>query len=153
MPLRNRINQLGSLYSQVCLAQLGPFGGTNNIGGATPVTANSTTDYTIATAPARLQVITAAVGYVGTQIASSGTILVSLWKRRGATLTQLTVTVNLVALAPNSGTTLAPLASNSEAANAIEVGDILFARFVSNNATISQQPSGLTIGAQLAALS
>lgn len=83
---------------------------------------------------------------------ADGTILATLLKRNGATITTLSAALNLEALVANVASPFVLLSTLTDAQLALEVGDILYVEIVSNSAAIDTQPIGLRINAVIDAL-
>lgn len=136
------------------LVKTGEIGGTNMIGGATPVTASGTTIFRLGGAAGRK----CRIGRIGATtvtvpVSASGTILATLRKYDASADAVVTIsqTLDLEALVTREEGFANPLTTLTDAQLLLDVGDALEIHVVSD-AAIGTQPAGLVFTAALMAL-
>lgn len=132
----------------------GPIGGTNYLGGASPLTANQTTIFRLGpvTSPMQFEKFGASVTTVPAD--ADGTIVATLRKYdavANAAVT-LTGTLDLEALTTREGTVVGQLSTVTPTDLTFNVGDTIEVHVVSNSAAIDTQPVGLVFTAEMVVL-
>ena len=127
------------------------IGGTNYGGGASPLTANTTTIFRMGGAPCRC-VFNALVGVTATVPSDAdGTILAYAYKYDASAdaAVQISAALDLEALVTREGTKAAHLSTASDATLTFDTGDALEIHVINNSAAINAQPAGLVFTAEL----
>ena len=130
----------------------GQIGGANFLGGATPLTANSTTIFRLGPVPRKSFLSRFGASTVTVPVDADGTIVAYVIKYNAATDTAvgpLTANLNLEALVTREGILLLPAASATEAQLLFNEGDTLEVHVVNNSAAIDTQPAGLVFTVEL----
>lgn len=145
MSENQRMPRPGEFGTELISVVIGPIGGTNNIGGATPLTANNTTTYRLG-GVGRL----AEIAYVTTSATTvpadaDGTILATVYKYNATTDAQVAVTsaIDLEALVTREATVTRALATATDAARTFGASDTVEIAVVNNSAAINTQPTDL----------
>ncbi len=132
----------------------GPIGGTNFLGGATPLTANGTTIFRLGpvTSPSQFERLVASTTTV--PVDADGTILATLRKYDAATDTVVTLSenLNLETLVTREGTAVAQLPTVTVAQLTFNIGDTMEIHVVNNSAAIDTQPVGLVFNVEMVVL-
>lgn len=135
----------GEFGTELLSVAIGPIGGTNNIGGASPFTANNTTTYRLG-GLGRLARVAQVVTSVTTVPADAdGTILATVYKYNATTDAQVALTgsIDLEALTTREGTVTRPLATQTDAQLTVGAADTVEIAVVNNSAAINTQPVDL----------
>lgn len=142
----------GRFGIQPVLLQSGPIGGTNFLGGATPLTANASTTFRLGgTAGRRMQFSRFGASVVTVPVDADGTITAILQKYNAATdaTVTLTPTIDLEALVTREQASVGWLASLTEAGATLTPDDTLEVVVSSDSAAIDTQPAGLVFTVEL----
>lgn len=134
------------------LLNSGQIGGTNYLGGTSPLTANDTTIFQLGgTAGRKCRVSRLGATVVTVPADADGTILAKLVKYDASANATVDVTGNLdlEALVTREESFVAYLATATDAALTLEAGDALEIHVVNNSAAINTQPAGLVFTAEL----
>ena len=127
------------------LLSSGPIGGSNYLGGASPLTANDTTIFPLGAVPVKSMAskLTARVATVPTD--ADGDILAYLFKYDASAnaAVQLSGAIDLKALVTREGAVAELLSTLTPEQATLEVGDALEVHVVSDSAAIDIQPAGL----------
>ena len=119
---------------------------------ATPLTVNGTTTVHLG-GPAYKAALSKVGLSCGTKPADAdGTILATLKKRNGATITTLSSALDVEAITDNVQSFFSLLSTLTDAELTLEAGDLLYVEIVNNSIAIDTQPVGLRITAELHAL-
>lgn len=135
----------GQFGTAVVLVDSGQIGGANYQGGASPLTANSTTTFRLATPPFKCRFLSIAVSVVTVPVDADGTILAVANKWNGGAVAQ-TGNIDLEGLTTRQ--LLVTKGTGSET-NRIFNGttDVLEVVVTNNSAAIDTQPAGLVFTA------
>lgn len=145
MSENQRMPRPGEFGTELLSVQIGPIGGTNNIGGASPITANNTTVFKLG-GLGRLAEIAYVVTSCTTVAADAdGTTLATVYKYNAATDAQVAVTgsIDLEALVTREATVTRALATATDAARTFGENDTVEVSVVNNSAAINTQPTEL----------
>lgn len=140
----------GRIGTHPYVIRIGPIGGTNNLGGASPLTPNATTIFRAG--PVMRKGFFSRLGALAlTAPVSPGTLLVTARKYRALDDQVITISdpVDLEALVTREARYAEWLKGLKDADLFFNTGDGLEFHAVSNNATISQQPVDLHLAAEL----
>lgn len=145
----------GRFGTQTILLGSGQIGGANYLGGASPLTANSTTTFQLPPPPVKSRFLYLAASVVTVPVDADGTVLARAMKYDGTAAAQVQVSADL-----NLGTLTAhklgksALLSTATLAAPIFNGttDGLEINVVSNSAAIDTQPAGLVFTVALLVL-
>lgn len=120
----------------------GQIGGTNYEGGASPLTANTTTTFRLSTPPVKCRFVKIGVSVVTVPVDADGTILAVANKYNGTSAVAQTGNIDLEALTTRQQTVTVGTATE---ANRVFNGtsDVLEVVVTSNSAAIDTQPAGL----------
>lgn len=155
MPLNFFAPKPGRFGVQTVQARTGQIGGANFLGGATPLTANTTTIFRLGgTAGRKCRVSRFGATTVTVPADADGTIVATLRKYDASADSAVTLTGNLdlEALVTREETSAAVLGTLTDAQLTLDTGDALEIHVVSNSAAIDTQPAGLTFVAELLVL-
>lgn len=131
--------------------RIGPIGGSNKIGGASPLTANATTTFKLGGFGRKMYFLrfSASAGTVPAD--ADGTILARLRKiGAGATTTTLSQDIDLEGLTADLVTYAAPLAAATDSQRLILATETISVDVVNNSAAINTQPVDLYLVAEFA---
>lgn len=139
---RPKPGQFGTAY---IILSSGQIGGANYAGGATPITANTTTTFRLPSPPVRSRFKSIAVSTVTVPADADGTMLAVAQKYNGGAVA-LTGNIDLEALTTRQ---LLVTANTASDANRIFNGttDVLEVVVTNNSAAIDTQPAGLVFTA------
>lgn len=144
----------GRYGTEIVSVSIGPIGGTNNIGGATPLTVNDTTRFRLGGFGRRVRFLrlTACAGTVPAD--ADGTILahVSKFEDDGTTVRQLSADINLEGLTADVPATAGAYTSATEKHLVVKADEQILVDVVNNSAAINTQPATLTFRVELALL-
>lgn len=155
MPLNFFAPKPGRFGTQTVQARTGQIGGANFLGGATPLTANTTTIFRLGgTAGRKCRVSRFGATVVTVPADADGAITATLRKYDASADTTVTLTgnINLEALVTREETSVAVLGTLTDAQLTLDTGDALEIHVVSDSAAIDTQPAGLTFVAELLVL-
>ena len=155
MPLNFFAPKPGRFGVQTVQARTGQIGGANFLGGATPLTANTTTIFRLGgTAGRKCRVSRFGATTVTVPADADGTIVATLRKYDASADSAVTLTGNLdlEALVTREETSAAVLGTLTDAQLTLDTGDALEIHVVSNSAAIDTQPAGLVFVAELLVL-
>lgn len=132
----------------------GQIGGTNFLGGASPLTANTTTIFRLGAPPLSCLFDSFAVSVVTVPADADGTILGYIYKYDASAdaAVQISASMNLEALVTREVTRATFLSTATEAQLRLDTGDALEFHVVNNSAAIDTQPAGLVVVAEVLAL-
>lgn len=144
----------GSYGVQRVFVPTGQIGGTNFLGGATPLTANATTIFRLGSIGRRAVIGRLTAVTVTVPADADGTILATLRKYDASADAAVTISQNLdlEALVTREAGSANPITSLSDVDLTLDVGDALEVHVVSNSAAIDTQPAGLIFTAELLVL-
>lgn len=136
----------GRFGTATVLCVSGQIGAANYLGGATPLTANTTTTFRMPTPPFKCRFKSIAVSCSTVAVDADGTVLATAQKYNGSAQVALTGNIDLEALTARQITTTQ---SNASDPNRIFNGtsDALEVNVVNNSAAIDTQPAGLVFTA------
>lgn len=155
MPLNFFAPKPGRFGVQTVQVRSGQIGGANYLGGATPVTANTTTIFRLGgTAGRKCRVSRFGATVVTVPADADGTLVATLRKYDASADAAVTLTANLdlIALTTREETSAAVLGTLTDAQLTLDTGDALEVHVVSDSAAIDTQPAGLTFVAELLVL-
>lgn len=155
MPLNFFAPKPGRFGVQTVQARTGQIGGANFLGGATPLTANTTTIFRMGgTAGRKCRVSRFGATTVTVPADADGAITATLRKYDASADTTVTLTgnINLEALVTREETSVAVLGTLTDAQLTLDTGDALEIHVVNDSAAIDTQPAGLTFVAELLVL-
>lgn len=137
---------------EVVLVGSGPIGGTNLIGGASPLTANTTTKFHIPAPGFKCAFLGLKASAVTVPADADGTLLARVAKYDAVANAEVTVSadVNLEALVTREVSRAGKLSTATEAQLFIQPADTLVVNVVSNSAAIDTQPANLLFTVELA---
>lgn len=140
-----RMPRPGEFGTELLSVAIGPIGGTNNIGGATPLTANNTTTYRLGGLGRLAQIAQVVTSTTTVPADADGTILATVFKYNAVTDAQVAVTsaIDLETLTTREGRVTLPLATASDAALTFGNNDTVEIAVVNNSAAINTQPVDL----------
>lgn len=145
----------GRFGVQSTLVQSGQIGGANFLGGASPLTANTTTIFRLGgTAGRKCMVSRFGATTVTVPADADGTIVATLRKYDASADATVTLTANLdlEALITREESSTIALGTLTDAQLTMDVGDALEVHVVNNSAVIDTQPAGLVFVAELLVL-
>lgn len=137
------------------LVNSGQIGGTNFLGGTSPLTVNNTTIFRLGNVAGRkVQFSSLGASAVTVPADADGSILAYAYKYDASAdaAVALTGPLNLEALVTREGSSVPALATASDADLTFDVGDTLEIHVVNNSAAIDTQPAGLVFSAELLVL-
>lgn len=141
----------GRFGTELITISTGPIGPANYLGGASPLTANTTTTFRMGPVPRKC--VLARFGASATTVPADadGTIIATLFKYDAATNAQVQISaaIDLEALVTREGTLAGQYTSATEAQLTINEGDTLEVNVVNNSAAIDTQPAYLVFIAEL----
>lgn len=140
-----RVPKPGEFGTELLSVAIGPIGGTNNIGGASPITANNTTIFRLG-GLGRLARIAQVVTSCTTVAADAdGTTLATVYKYNATTDAQVALTgsIDLEALTTREATVTMPLATQTDAQLTLGAADTVEVSVVNNSAALNTQPTDL----------
>jgi len=155
MPLNFFAPKPGRFGVQTVQARTGQIGGANFLGGASPLTANTTTIFRLGgTAGRKCRVSRFGATTVTVPADADGTIVATLRKYDASADSAVTLTGNLEleALVTREETSAAVLGTLTDAQLTLDTGDALEIHVVNDSAAIDTQPAGLTFVAELLVL-
>ena len=155
MPLNFFAPKPGRFGVASTLVQTGQIGGANFLGGATPLTANTTTIFRLGgTAGRKCRVSRFGATTVTVPADADGAITATLRKYDASADTTVTLTgnINLEALVTREETSVAVLGTLTDAQLTLDTGDALEIHVVNDSAAIDTQPAGLVFVAELLVL-
>lgn len=136
-------------------AKTGQIGGTNFLGGATPLTANATTIFRLGGfGGRRVRFSQLGATVVTVPADADGTILATAVKYDASANSTVTLSANLdlEALVTREESFANPLGTLTDAEITLDVGDTLEIHVVNNSAAINTQPAGLVFTAEVVVL-
>jgi hypothetical protein len=136
----------GSFGTATVLCASGQIGGANYLGGASPLTVNSTTTFRLPTPPFKCRFLSMAVSVVTVPADADGSILARAVKYSASADAQVAVSadVDLEALTTREIGVAAALSTATEAQRIFNgTSDSLEVNVVNNSAAIDTQPAGL----------
>lgn len=142
----------GRFGTQLVTVQTGHIGGSNYLGGASPLTANNTTKFYLGPVPCKCIFSRLAVScHVTVPVDADGTIVATAFKYDAVANAQVQVSpaVNLEALTLHEGTIVKQYTGATEAQLVLQEGDTIEVNVVNNSAAIDTQPAGLVFLAEL----
>jgi hypothetical protein len=134
------------------LLSTGQIGGTNFLGGASPLTANASVTFCLGgTAGRRVQFSRFGASVVTVPVDADGTITAILQKYNALTDATVTLTpaIDLIALATREQASVGWLSSLTQAAATLTPSDTLEVVVSSDSAAIDTQPAGLVFTVEL----
>lgn len=155
MPLNFFAPKPGRFGVASTLVQTGQIGGANFLGGASPLTANTTTIFRMGgTAGRKCRVSRLGATVVTVPADADGAITAVLVKYDASANTTVTLTgaINLEALVTREETSVAVLGTLTDAQLTLDTGDALEIHVVNDSAAIDTQPAGLVFVAELLVL-
>ena len=150
--MQNHFRRLpGRFGTQLVVLQTGQIGAANYLGGASPVTANTTTTFYLGPVPCKCVFSRLAASAVTVPVDADGTIIATAFKYSAAANAQVQVSaaLNLEALVTREGTIVKQYTSATEAGLTLLEGDAVEVNVVNNSAAIDTQPAGLVFVAEL----
>lgn len=145
----------GSRYgTEIIAVGSGPIGGTNLIGGASPLTANTTTKFHIPAPYRRCAFLRLSAFAVTVPADADGTLLARLVKYDNATNAEIILSgdINLEGLVTRETAFADTIAGLADVDRVLKDGDSLCINVVSNSAAIDTQPANLLFAVELAVL-
>lgn len=155
MPLNFFAPKPGRFGVQTVQARTGQIGGANFLGGATPLTANTTTIFRLGgTAGRKCRVSRFGATTVTVPADADGAITATLRKYDASADSVVTLTgnINLETLVTREETSVTVLGTLTDAQLTLDTGDALEIHVVNDSAAIDTQPAGLTFVAELLVL-
>jgi len=145
----------GRYNTEIIYKSLGGIGGTNFLGGASPLTANATTTFYLGSFHRVCAFLRFSVVALTVPVDADGTILARLMvvATDGTTRRQVSEDINLEALTAKASTKSDRKAGISDAANTLKVGETLEVDVVNNTASIDTQPAQLVFTVECALIS
>jgi len=133
------------------LLSSGPIGGSNYLGGASPLTVNDTTIFRLGPVAVKSMASKLAASAATVPTDADGTILAYLYKYDASAnaAVQLSQALDLEALTAREGGVAELLAALTPEQATLEVGDTVEIHVVNNSAAINQQPVALVFNAEL----
>lgn len=155
MPLTFFAPRPGRFGTATVLAQTGQIGGANFLGGASPLTANTTTIFRLGGFAGR-KVRFSRFGATTTTVPADadGTIIATARKYDASADAAVVLSANLdlEALVTREETSTTPLSTATDAELTFDTGDALEIHVVNNSAAIDTQPAGLVFVAEFLVL-
>lgn len=141
--------QPGAFGTQYIAVSSAPIGGSDNIGGASPLTANDTTTFSLPTPPVKCRLVKFAASVVTAPVDSDGTVLARAMKYDASADAQVTISedIDLEALTTRELATANAKASATDPQRVFDTGDALEVNVVNNSAAIGTQPVTLVFTA------
>ena len=135
----------GNLGETTATVQIGPIGGANNIGGASPLTANSTTTFHLPPIGRRAIFRRLIASTVTVPADADGTILARAMRYNASTdsATAVSADLDLEALVTREATAALQLSSATDATLIFGASDTVAINVVNNSAAIDTQPDNL----------
>lgn len=140
---REKPGAFGTAYVTTASGQIG---GANYLGGAAPLTVNSTTTFVMPTPPVKARLKSLAAVTVTVPVDADGTILAKACKYNAATDAQVIIgaTLDLEALVTREITVVGALSTATDAQRIFNgTSDSLEINVINNSAAIDTQPAGL----------
>lgn len=138
----------GSFGVATVICASGQIGGANYLGGASPLTANTTTTFSLPTPPFKARFVGMSISTVTVPADADGTILARAVKYNAASDAQVAVSADIdcEALVTREVTTVGPLSTATEAQRTFNgTADSLEVNIVNNSGAINTQPAGMVI--------
>lgn len=151
MSLR-RIPAPGRWGTEVFFLSSGPYGGTNLLGGASPITANVTTTLRIGPIGRKARFLRFGASCQTAVADADGTVLARVRKRNNAGGTTVSNDIDLEALTVNQATYAGPLTTVLESVLRFAATDVVEIDIVNNSAAINTQPAFLCFTVEFAVL-
>lgn len=141
----------GRFGTMITCVQSAPIGGANYIGGASPLTANTTTTFRLGSFPHKAILSRWSASCLQVPVDADGTILATLQKYSATATAQVQIgaQIDLEALVTRQQTYAGTYTSATDAQLLINEGDTLEVNVVSNSAAIDTQPTQLIFVAEL----
>lgn len=155
MPLTFFAPKPGRFGVQTVQVRTGQIGGANFLGGASPLTANTTTIFRLGgPAGRKCRVSRFGATTVTVPADADGAITATLRKYDASADAAVTLTanINLEALTTREETSIGVLGTVTDAQLTLDAGDTLEIHVVSDSAAIDTQPAGLVFAAELLVL-
>ena len=135
----------------------GPLGGADLLGGAAPLTVNTTTDFQVANPRRRMRFLQGVVQiYTTLPVDADGTVLLRIMKYDVSAGAAVQVSedqsLEVAALTLKTPARLLQKAGVTEAVLTADIGDFFFVRYANNSAAIDTQPGNVTVSIEVALL-
>ena len=151
MSLR-RIPAPGRWGTEVFFLSSGPYGGTNLLGGAAPITANTTTTLRIGPVGRKARFLRLGASAQTLVSDTDGTVLARVRKRNNGGGTTVSNDLDLEALTANQASYAGPLTNVLESVLRFAASDVVEIDIVNNSAAINTQPVALCFTVEFAVL-
>lgn len=132
--------------------RMGPIGGTNNIGGATPLTANATTTFKLGGFHRKVAFLRFSVSLGTLPVDADGTVLARMRKNRAGTITTVSSDISLEGMTANVSEKAGVLSTVTDAGRVFLEGDTVEVDIVNNSAAIDTQPATMYLVGEFALL-
>lgn len=148
---RRRRAQPGRFGTHPVHVILGPVGGSDNIGGASPLTANNTTRISIPTPPGKFVFSRASMHATTAAADADGAVTAVVSKYDASADAEVTVSgsFNVEGLTTKERAEVGPSTSATDAQLLLDEGDTLSVIFTSDSAAIDTQPAALFVVVEL----
>jgi hypothetical protein len=146
----NRLRQKpGNFGRQLIALTSGQIGGANYLGGASPLTVNSTTTFRLGALPVRCRFIKLGASQVTVVSDADGTVLARAmrYSAAGDAAAAISADIDLEAGTTREQQTAGQISTATEAGVTFEAGDTCEINVVNNSAAIDTQPAGLVFAA------